>query len=183
MAIAAQTRRLLINFIAFELGWFAVVLGAARNFLGVGLLVAALVVLLHLWLSLQPRREIQLVLLVLLLGTGWDSVLTVAHIIVYPSGQYVSYLAPIWITAVWVLFATTLNVSLVFLRRRYGLAALFGAIGAPLSFLGGMKLHALSFPDLSLSLSVLALGWALLMPILIWLAPRFDGVVLSRSTA
>ncbi|MGD9843572.1 MAG: DUF2878 family protein [Steroidobacteraceae bacterium] len=74
------------------------------------------------------------------------------------------------------MFATTLNVSLAFLRQRYWLAALFGFIGAPLSFLAGERLHALQFPDLWLALLALAVGWAILMIILMWLSERFNGV-------
>lgn len=174
---SARTRtRLLINFAAFQLAWFAVVLGAAHNYLWSGVAVALTVMLLHLVMSHQPLRELQLLLLVVLLGTAWDSALSAQRVITYPSGQFSKDLAPVWIMAMWGLFATTLNVALVFLRRNYWLAAAFGAIGAPLSFLAGMRMRALQFPDLWLAMGVLAIGWAILMPILMSLAQRFDGV-------
>jgi Protein of unknown function (DUF2878) len=168
--------RLLINFVAFQTAWFAVVLGAAHDFLWRGMLVAIAVVLLHLWMSRQPLRELQLVILAILLGTMWDSVVAANHIIHYPSGQFSPYIAPVWIMAMWALFATTLNVSLLFLRGRPLLAAAFGGIGAPLSFLAGMRLQALQFPDTTLAMTVLAIGWALIMPVLMALSVRFDGV-------
>jgi hypothetical protein len=182
MLIVARSRsHLLINFIAFEIGWFAAVLGAAHDHVWAGVAVAALVVLLHLLMSHRLQRELKLLLAVMMLGAVWDSALAMRHIIEYPTGQLSPMLAPVWIVAVWALFATTLNVSLVFLRGRWWLAALFGAVGAPLSFLGGMRLHALQFPDTNAALCVLAIGWAIMMPLLIYLSVRFDGVSLDRD--
>ena len=185
MLIAARSRsHLLINFIAFEIGWFAAVLGAAHDHVWAGVGIAALVVLLHLLMSHHWLRELKLLLSVMLLGLIWDSALVACHIIEYPTGQLLPMLAPVWIVAVWALFATTLNVSMVFLRGRLWLAVLFGAIGAPLSFLGGLRLQALQFPDTQTALDVLAIGWAAMMPLLIYLSVRFDGVeVASASSA
>jgi Protein of unknown function (DUF2878) len=177
MPITARSRsHLMINFVAFQIGWFAAVLGAAHNHVSAGVGVATLVVLLHLLMSHHMLRELKLVISVMVLGAVWDSALVMSNVIHYPTGQMLPTLAPIWIVAVWALFATTLNVSLVFLRGRPWLAMLFGAIGAPLSFLGGVRLQALQFPDVQLALIVLAIGWAAMMPLLIHLSIRFDGV-------
>ncbi len=174
-------QRVLINFIAFEVGWFAAVLGSARGYMWAGVGIAMLVVALHLFMAHQPRHEIKLLLMVMLLGTVWDSALAANGVIQYQNGQLLPSLAPVWIMAVWALFATTLNVALVFLRGRYWLAALFGAIGAPLSFLGGMRLQALQLPDTWLAVAVLAAGWAVLMPLLMHLSQRFDGVTVTEQ--
>jgi Protein of unknown function (DUF2878) len=184
MNIPARSRsHLLINFIAFEIGWFAAVLGAAHNHVWVGVTVATLVVVLHLLMSHHLMRELQLLISVVLIGTVWDSALAASNVIHYPTGQLFSSMAPVWIMAVWALFATTLNVSLVFLRGRMWLAALFGAVGAPLSFLGGMRLQALQFPDTNTALLILAIGWAALMPLLMYLSVRFDGVQSADSVS
>lgn len=173
--IDSRTRHLLINFIAFQVAWFALVVGAARGWVWQGVMVAVLVMALHLLMSHRPLRELQLLLSVLVLGTVWDSALAATDVIRYSSGEWVTGVAPIWIVALWGLFATTLNVGLKFLRHRYLLAAAFGAIGAPLSFMAGMRLQALQFPDVNLGLVCVGAGWAVLMPVLMWLAIRFDG--------
>lgn len=172
--------RLLINFIAFEIGWFAAVLGAAHHHVWLGVTIAALVVL-HLMMSHRLLHELKLLACVVLIGTVWDSALAAGKVIHYPTGQLLPEMAPVWIMAVWALFATTLNVSLVFLRGRMWLAALFGAIGAPLSFMGGMRLQALQFPEMSSALLALAIGWAVLMPLLMYLSIRFDGVSVTSG--
>lgn len=48
-----------------------------------------------------------------------------------------------------------------------------GAIFGPLAFIAGEKLGAVQFIDRSLALLALAVGWACLMPMLLWLADLF----------
>ena len=55
------TRQLLLNFIAFQIGWFACVWGAAHNMAVAGTVVAALVVALHLFCAARPGEELKLV--------------------------------------------------------------------------------------------------------------------------
>jgi hypothetical protein len=78
--------------------------------------------------------------------------------------------------ALWGLFAIALNVTLRWLRRRYLLAAVLGAVCGPASFVAGVKLGAAQFVDRVPALAVLAVVWAVAMPLLVWLAQRFDGV-------
>jgi hypothetical protein len=75
----------------------------------------------------------------------------------------------------WMLFATTLNVSLRWLRR-FPLAAIaLGAIGGPLAYWGGARLGAMEFTAPVAATAALAIGWGALTPFLVWLARRFDG--------
>lgn len=168
--------RLAGNFIAFQLGWFACVLGAANGLPWSGPLVASAVVALHLGLSRRPGRELRLVGAAMLLGLLVDSLLMATGWLIYPTGQWLPGLAPYWIVAMWGLFATTLNVSMVWLRGRPVLTALMGGIGGPLSYLAGEKLGAIVLAPPLPALIALALAWALAMPLLMRLAERFDGV-------
>ena len=76
----------------------------------------------------------------------------------------------------WMLFATTLNVSLRWLRNRTALAVDLGAIAGPLSFYGGAQLGGVVFLDQRAGLIALSVGWAVMMPTLIILAARLDGI-------
>ena len=51
-------------------------------------------------------------------GLSWDSAMVTAGWLAYPSGTFVAGLAPYWILAMWMLFATTLNVSFRWLQSR-----------------------------------------------------------------
>lgn len=84
---------------------------------------------------------------------------------------------PIWILGLWLQFATTLHFSLGWLSKRYLLATLLGLIGGPLAFLGGERLGAAAFGDpRALSLGVIALAWAIALPVLVRSADRLGGV-------
>lgn len=161
---------ILVNFVAFQLGWFACVLGAAHGLPWAGTGVALAIVAWHLTRAIRPRDELVLVLIAAGIGAVWDSALSALGWIRYPNGVLIEGAAPHWIVAMWMLFATTLNASLAWLRRNLPLAAVFGALGGPLAYLGGAKLGALTFAAQDAALVALALGWAVLTPLLLRLA-------------
>lgn len=173
---------LLINFALFQFAWFACVLGGARDLPLAGTSTVALAVAVHLYLVKTARAELALIGAVALIGTAWDSIIVSTGLMSYPSGTFAEGLAPHWIIAMWVNFAITLNVSMNWLKGRPLVAAVFGGIGGPLAYLTGYKLGGVAIPDLWLALGIQGLGWAIILPLLLQLAERFDGVRDSRSS-
>ncbi|MEY6433397.1 DUF2878 domain-containing protein [Thioalkalicoccus limnaeus] len=172
-----------INMIAFQIGWFASVIGGAQHWPWLGVCVVALVAAVHLGRAVRPGIEALLLLTATMIGTLWEGLLVGFGLIRYPSGLFADWLPPIWIVALWVVFASTLNVSLRWLRGRWRLAMVMGAIGGPMAFAAGERLGAATFPDPVLSLTVIGAGWALMTPLLVWLAERLDGYApASRAT-
>jgi hypothetical protein len=167
---------LLINFIAFQLGWFACVLGAANDLPWLGPIVVAAAVSLHLVRARRPRPELWLICFAMMLGLAIDSLLLATGWLSYPSGLWLPGLAPYWIVSMWALFATTLNVSMGWMRGRPLVAAVMGAIGGPLSYLAGEKLGGIELDQAAYALAALAVAWAVAMPLLSWLAGRLDGI-------
>jgi len=167
--------QVLINFIAFQIGWLASVMGAARDLPWVGPVVFVAILLLHLRQAERPELEAGLVLACGVIGIWFDSILVSTGWVGYPSGQLSPYLAPYWIVTMWMLFATTLNRSLGWLRGRYALAAILGAISGPASYIAGQKLGGIEFYNYWMALALLAVGWAIVMPVLMLLAERLDG--------
>jgi len=167
---------LLFNFIAFQLGWFACVLGAARGWPLTGTAIAALIVVWHIVRAARPAEELKLIAVALLIGVLWDSTLIALGLTDFSSGTLLVGLAPPWILALWALFATTLNLSLRWLRQRWLLAALLGAVAGPLSYWAGARLGAVQFVELWPALIALSVGWALLTPVLMIVASRYDGI-------
>lgn len=163
------------NFIMFQLGWFGCVLSAAAGYPWLGVLLAMIIVLRHVWQANDSRAELKLIISAMLVGALWDSLLVWQGWLIYSSGTLVSFIAPYWIIVMWALFATTLNLSLHWLKQRLWLAILFGAIGGPLAYLGGEKLGAVQFTEVTTALLVLSLGWAIATPLLSRIAQRFDG--------
>ena len=108
----------------------------------------------------------------MLVSSGW---------VAYTSGLFNDSLAPYWIITMWMLFATTLNVSLRWLRGREALAVVFGLVGGPLTYLAGQKLGGITLVNETAALVALAIGWAVIMPILLRLSAIFDGMA-ARDT-
>ncbi len=167
---------MLINFVAFQVGWFSSVIGAAQHMPWIGPIALLAVLMIHLRLARQPQRELALVFTCGALGACFDSLLTAAGWVSYPSGQFSAVLAPYWIVTMWMLFGTTLNISMGWLKRRPLLAAAFGAVGGPASYIAGQKLGGIVLVDYYAALIALAIGWAIFMPLLLALADRLDGM-------
>ena len=79
-------------------------------------------------------------------------------------------LPPPWMIGLWALFASTLNVSLNWLKKHTALAILLGAISGPLCYWAGERLGALSLLNFNSAMVYLALGWAIAVPLLLKLA-------------
>ena len=180
-------KNMIINIVAFQLGWLACVLAGANQIPWLGSGIALLVVAWHLSGATSPRKELALILSAGLIGAMWDSLLVYVGWLQYPSGILLQGTAPHWIVAMWLLFATTLNVSLRWLKQRPLLAALFGAFGGPAAYFAGSQLGGVNIVDFNAAMLALAIGWAGLMPLLMSLSMRFDGVsaepTLNRAEA
>ena len=166
---------LLVNFAVYQCVWLACVLGAAMQRPAVGLALALAAVLLHLSTAPEPLRELRLIAVAALVGAAFESLLVASGWVKMDSALLLGGLTPLWMVALWVAFATTLNVSLRFLRSRYLLSAVLAAIGAPLAYIAGAELGALQWEQMLPALLLIGAGWALLMPLLLRLAQRFDG--------
>lgn len=167
--------QIFVNFLLFQIAWFACVLGAANNLPWIGPLVVGLIVIYHVRRVPSAGPELQLIGSAAVIGAVFDSLLAASGWVSYPSGQWHAALAPYWIVAMWIGFATTLNVSLSWLKRRYWLATLFGAVGGPLAYLAGAKLGGITLVSSEAALIALAVGWAAITPLLTYLASRLDG--------
>ena len=160
----------IINLTLFQTAWFAAVLGAANGVPWLGPLVMVPVLAVHLSLTDDRQGELKLLLAAGVLGFLYDTALVTAgvfsplrHLVPHP-------FSPLWMVGLWMNFAATLNVSMAWLRGRYLLAAVFGAIGGPLAYYSGAKLGATeALPSLN-GMLVLAVGWGVMTPLLVCLA-------------
>ncbi len=163
-----------LNLVAFQTGWWALVLTAAQGRPELGLGAVALLLAWHLGRVRPQGSEALLIGLVALIGFGFDSLLLVSGWVSFSGADLAGGLGPdlppLWMTALWANFATTLNVSLVSLQSRPWLGALLGFVGGPAAYWGGAELGAMSFLDPIAGLVALALGWAILTPLFLALA-------------
>jgi len=162
------------NLIAFQFGWWAVVLSAANGVPELGLAVVGVLVSWHLVRVRPHAGEAVLIAVTGLIGLVFDSLLQASGWVAFAGGGMASWLAPLWMTALWVNFATTLNVSLGPLRTRPWLAAALGAVGGPAAYWSGAQLGAMEFLAAPAALGALAVAWAGLTPLLLALATRLS---------
>ena len=164
--------RKLVNFVLFQLGWFACILGAAHGYVSLAVLFCLAVAVFHLWQSSEPMQEGMLLLKILALGICADTLLLQTGSLVFESKGLLPSLSPIWMWSLWVILGCTLNESMSWLRGRYVLAAVLGAITGPLSYLAGVKLGAATWGNETQALVLLGIIWALAMPLLFWWAAK-----------
>ena len=168
-------KHVLVNLAVFKAAWTAVVISAAAGAPVIGVVAVATAVAIHLWSNENPDNEIRLLFVAAAMGFAWESALVLAGLLEYSSGNWVSGLAPYWIVAMWILFATTLNVGMRWLRRSTAVAAAAGAIGGPLAFFAGASIGAVELVSPAIALFAIGIGWAVMLPLLVKLAIWLDG--------
>lgn len=167
---------LILNFAAAQLGWLGSVVGGAQQMPWIGPLAAIIALSIHFRFAKRPVDEFILIMSCAAIGAVFDSALVASGWVQYYSGQFSDVMAPYWIITMWMLFATTLNVSLKWLRGRVKLAAAFGFIGGPLAYIAGEKLGGIALVNEFAALAALGIGWAVIMPVLLRLSEIFDGM-------
>lgn len=166
---------LVANAVAFQVGWFACVLGAASGNGWIGPLFVGLFVLVQLWISEERWKEVHLLLGTLVVGWSFDTVLIGLGYYSPVSNVFEGWGSSPWLVAMWVNFALTLRHSMRWLKGRYGLGAVMGAVSGPLAYHAGIRLGAMTMLDGPYIMTLLlSIGWAIAVPLLIWLAWRED---------
>jgi hypothetical protein len=152
------------NLIGYQVVWFIAVIGAAHGRTWPALLGGLVFVASQIALADKPSVELRL--------------LAMAHMdwarYAAPSPALPSQGSPVWILVLWSCFAMTINRSLAYLRDRWWLALAFGAIGAPLAYLGAQRgWQAVDFQSPTWrGLLWLSVGWAIALPSLTTFARR-----------
>ncbi|MDP2246942.1 MAG: DUF2878 domain-containing protein [Nitrosomonadales bacterium] len=181
MTDSTAIKKTIINFVGFQIGWFACVLGGANAMPWLGPLLAIPILAWHFSQARDWTRELRLIAIIAIAGSLFDQFLLWLDWIQYPSSNWPGWLLPVWMPTLWVMFSSTLNVSLRWMRGKYWIGLVFGMIGGPLAYIAGQKLGAMELASQTNALIVLAVGWAMMMPAMLWLSSIFDGYVNAAS--
>lgn len=160
----------LADFLLFQVAWFACVLGAARGQEAPGVLIAIACLAAHVLIHEHRGREVLLLITVGVAGTAIDGLLKLGGLTFYTSDipWWPAAFAPLWITVVWIAFASLLRHSLAWLIHRPVLAAILGAAGGPLSFASGARMDAVGLHSNAwITLAALGIIYAVLTPLLV----------------
>ena len=175
---------LLLNAAGFQVVWLGCVWGAGQGglpWLGPVLALAFAAATLS-WGG-RYAEDIRLLALILLLGLVLDTAWVRLGWLDYPHPWPLEGIAPGWIMGLWLGFGMTLNHSLAALRRRPVLAAALGGIGGPMAYLAAEKVFGavvLVAPNWRI-LCVLAVAWAVLLPLLFALTEKSARITRSRA--
>jgi len=165
----------LANVAGYQLMWLAAIWGAGHGLWWPGLLAA---VPFAAWVLARPGAlvDLKLMAFVVPLGCLMDSILAAGGLLHYAAPVPSTHLAPAWIASIWCCFALTLRHTFRFLMGRPWRAAVFGALGAPLAYLGAARgWQAVAFAHgTTPALAALAAMWALAMPLMLQLAVALE---------
>ncbi len=175
----------ILNVVFFQITWMACVGGAAAGMWWLGPLILLAFCAWQLSVSRHRLADVQLMLIAGVIGMVADTLLVQAGLLRFAAPVPWPQLAPIWIIALWMAFALTLNHSLAALRSRLWLAAAFGLVGGPLAYWIAIRVWAGAEFSGSpmLALLALALIWAVVTPVLLMLATRLSGPLPSTTAA
>jgi apolipoprotein D and lipocalin family protein len=171
----------LYNIVAYQIAWFACVLGAAYGMPWIGAATALTVVAAHLALVDKRTVELKLIGTAVIVGLLVDTALLRSDALRFVSGTWPEGIAPYWMLSLWAAFATTLNHSLHWIVRRPLIATLLGAIGGPLAYLAGARLGALHLAAPQTALPLIGVTWGIAMAALSLIAMRLQPMPLPKS--
>lgn len=133
-AVPANLAKTLFNLVGFQAVWLSCVIGAGNGDWRIGVLAAAAFALLVLAFGGSRQRDLRTLAVALPIGFVMDSVLVKSEWLRYASAFPWADWAPLWIMALWLAFALTLNHSLRAVYRNRLYTFLFGLLGGPLAY-------------------------------------------------
>ena len=163
--------------IAFQVQWFACILGAARGFAWVGLTFGLAWICIHIW-ALRGERGRELATVGFAFGFGLvaETVLASAGLLQMEGNYRLGTTAgallvgpPLWLPVLWAGLGATMNHSLGWLAGRYRLATVMGAIAGPFAYASAEHLGAVQIDGMNGLLGV-AVAYALATPAMLAVA-------------
>jgi|TARA_B110000211_G_scaffold28291_2_gene28631 hypothetical protein len=153
----------IVNAVAFQLCWFACVLGGS-------LWAAGAVALFLMWHSQVVKiHEWRFIIAGTVAGFSIDSLWYSLGFIQFPN--YNLAVIPAWLMLLWLAFNCTLQHSLLTFFQRPWLIALLSAIAAPFSYYAGSVMGAIELSPFGLI--AVGLGWGILMGCLSWIFNKY----------
>ena len=162
----------IINYILFQAAWFSCVLGGAYDKPIAAVAMSAIVIVISLYFRKKYLIE-DLILIIIVSAVGFciDSLNLYFGIFSLKGNDLNSYICPIWLILLWSNLAAIMRNSLSWLANKYFLSAILGAIAGGPCYFAGARMGAVTLNDnWVLSAVSLTITWALVMPLLTWLA-------------
>jgi hypothetical protein len=161
MLVMSNKLHLIVNAVVFQIAWLLCVLGGSM----VAVVVTAFVLALHFQWVRDQQREAAFLLQCVAVGLACDLSLIYSGVLITAGA-----LPPLWLTCLWPLFGSTVGYALRPFHGRFLLCVAGGALLAPLSYLGGVRLSGISLLEPTwLALTIIGMIWAVIFPLLVHL--------------
>ena len=168
-----------------QIAWWASALGAAHGMWWPGTLAGIAVTALAFAVLEHPRALALAIAAALVAGIAVESTLAAAGLVTYGAPVPAIGLAPIWLVALWMAFATSTGMisGLVGDHRPYLWSALLGAVTAPPTYFVGERFGALAIAGpMAPTLVAIAVLWGIALPLLVWIWRRSLGAATTAQT-
>ena len=155
--------------IGLNIGWFACVLGAARDMHWFGVVIVFSLGAIHVFVIGKEKllSAILLVLASLMVGLVLDTSLIAAG--AYKPNRWLipTPITTIWLFMLWINFSLALNESLKWFQEHLIAAAILGSLFGPLAYFGASRLEAIQLSGSALSnLVQVGIAWFIAMPLM-----------------
>ena len=167
--------RPIVNFILFQVSWFACVLGGAYAYPWTG--VVATIIWLGLHLVGHPNRdgEIKLFAAGAMFGYCFDSILVEQGVLIFSTDAQLAGPSPLWMVALWLGFVATFHNAMSWMSGRYLLGTVLGAIAGPIAYWGGARMGAVEFgPSFTIAMVAISVEWTIAMPLLLFISKKTE---------
>ncbi len=168
--------RLVFDIVGFQSTWWASALGAGAGRWEPGVAVAAMVIAAQLAFSPERKALFATALAAGVMGAMAETGLLASGLVRYAADWPLAGFAPVWLVALWMVFATCVPAT----DRMLGTNALLksmlvGAIIAPPTYWAGESFAALGFAEPRwIALAATAVVWSLATPLMILVYRRFS---------
>lgn len=151
------------------MAWALCLVGVTTDRPWIGPLLVFFLAIFHFMRVSWKRGELLLSLVMTVGGTVIDTLLLNSGVIKYHGGySHFPWLAPLWVSSVWLLFSLTVTTSFDWLRQSLWLSMPLGAAGGVLSYMAAVRMGAAMFPQPLIAICLLAALWSFLMPLILW---------------
>lgn len=159
--------KFVINYLFFYVGWAYCMYQASLGHPFQSFIVVVPILIFHLITVNSPLAELFIIISISMVCTLFDSLMLIFGFIHYSAGiSSFPWMAPPWLTAIWMLFAMCLNHSLSWLRSIPFFAAIMGSAAVVICYIGANKVGVIYFPgreNIS-ALLLIAIFWMLFFP-------------------
>nr|WP_256504507.1 DUF2878 domain-containing protein [Gilvimarinus xylanilyticus] len=161
------------NAAMFQIGWLLCLMAP----LAVALVYTLAAIAVHFLYWGGHRQDVIAVILAIAMGFIHDTALLVGGVL-----QYSLVIQPLWLMCLWALLGLTLNHSLHAIYGRPWLAAILGAVSAPLSYIAGVAISGVSWGvPKEMGASIIALVWLGVLPLHLALSRILTRLVFPRT--